>query len=72
MGGTSIGSSGNGNGNGNGNGRAYSAGRSLTGGSRSDTYTLERQDTVLTIGMFKLRGKTDDLPQCVPFSPYFK
>ncbi|KUJ06261.1 voltage-gated potassium channel [Mollisia scopiformis] len=45
------------------NGRTYSKGRSSTGGSRSDSNTLERQDTVLTIGKFKLRGKTDDLPQ---------
>jgi hypothetical protein len=28
--------------------------------------TLEKTDTVLTIGKLKLRGKTDDLPQYVP------
>ncbi|CZR62243.1 related to potassium channel [Phialocephala subalpina] len=47
----------------NGNGRTQTGGRTLTGGSRSDGYSLERQDTVLTIGKFRLRGKTDDLPQ---------
>jgi hypothetical protein len=41
------------------------AGRSLTALSRSSTFslTLERTDTMLTIGKLKLRGKTDDLPQ---------
>jgi hypothetical protein len=33
--------------------------------TRSGTFTLERTDTMLTIGKLKLRGKTDDLPQYV-------
>ncbi len=37
-------------------------GRSISG-SRSESNTLERQDTILTIGKLKLRGKDDDLPQ---------
>lgn len=69
MGETEFSKSNNGTSNGNGTGRTATGGRTLTGGrsltsgSRSDGYSLERQDTVLTIGKFKLRGKTDDLPQ---------
>ena len=42
-----------------------SNGRSLTNLSlwKTDTFTLERTDTMITIGKLKLRGKTDDLPQ---------
>lgn len=41
-------------------------GRALTvATTRSEGVTLERSDTVLTIGRLKLRGKTDDLPQYV-------
>jgi hypothetical protein len=46
----------NGNGNGNGIGRSWT-------GSRSENNTLEKTDTILTIGRLKFRGKTDDLPQ---------
>jgi hypothetical protein len=44
-----------------------SIGRSLTSLSlwKSDTFNLERTDTMITIGKLKLRGKTDDLPQYV-------
>lgn len=30
---------------------------------KSQGTSLERQDTILTIGKLKLRGQTDDLPQ---------
>lgn len=44
----------------NGTGRL---GNSSTGRSESNANALENTDTILTFGKFKLRGKTDDLPQ---------
>lgn len=42
-------------------------GRNLTEATtnKSESETLERQDTIITIGKLKLRGQSDDLPQCV-------
>jgi hypothetical protein len=33
--------------------------------THSSTFTLKRTDTMVKFGKLKLRGKTDDLPQCV-------
>jgi hypothetical protein len=44
--------------NSNTNGRAHTHSMSKSGGD-----TLERQETILTIGKLKLRGQDDDLPQ---------
>jgi potassium channel subfamily K, other eukaryote len=47
----------------------YNNGRSLTGGLsliRSEASTFDRDEGIRRIGTFRLRGKTDDLPQYVP------